>query len=113
MPESRLPVLDGAMPRRSGVKLDASRLDYELGRRGVTARQLAVVAGISEVTLSRSRHGRPVTEGTLRQLTRALLGIPLLIGADLLIAPVNEKTAGASTSPAVASPEGTAHATAT
>ena len=102
------------LTRRSGVKLDANRLDYQLGLRGVTARQLAEVAGISEVTLSRSRHGRPVTEGTLRQLTRALLGIPLLIGADMLIAePVNKKTAGASTSPAVASAEGSTSATPT
>jgi len=75
-----------SIARRSGVRLDPARLDYELARRGVSARQLAEVAGISEVTLSRSRHGRPVTQGTLRELTRALLQTPLLIGADLLIA---------------------------
>ena len=74
------------LPRRSGVKLDSARIDYELGRRGVTARRLAEASGVPEVTLSRARHGRPVTEGTLRRLTEGLLGIPLLIGADLLIA---------------------------
>src|ERR1700680_2600698 len=88
------------LPRRSGIALDAPRLDYELGRRGVTARRLAEVAGVPEVTISRARHGRPVTEGTLRRLTKGLLEIPLLLGADLLIAEPEKKNAAASTSAA-------------
>jgi len=73
--------------RRNGHRLDPARLDYQLALRGMTARKLSEVAGIPEVTLSRARHGRLVTEGTLRRLTTALLQIPLMAGADLLIAP--------------------------
>jgi transcriptional regulator with XRE-family HTH domain len=94
------------LPRRSGIRLDAAKLDHEIGRRGITARVLAAASGVPEVTISRARHGRPVTEGTLRRLTSGLLGIPLLNGGDLLIAaPENEKTANGSRSSAVSAKE--------
>jgi transcriptional regulator with XRE-family HTH domain len=89
------------LPRRSGIPLDAAKLDSELARRGVTARRLAEVSGVPEVTISRARHGRPVSESTLRRLSTGLLSIPLLVGADLLIALPERKTAIASTSTAV------------
>ena len=72
--------------RRVGVQLDADRLDYELGRRGLTARQLAELAGINEAILSRARHGYRITEVTLRRITVALMSQPLVMGADLLMA---------------------------
>lgn len=75
------------LPRRSGVSIDVPRLDYEMARRAITQRQLARQAGVPEVTLSRARHGRRVTNSTLRRLSTALLQIPLMVGADLLIAP--------------------------
>jgi DNA-binding Xre family transcriptional regulator len=71
--------------RRNGIRLDAAKLSYELARRGATARQLAARAGIPEATLSRARHDRAVTEATLRRLTKALLEIPQMPGADLLV----------------------------
>jgi transcriptional regulator with XRE-family HTH domain len=84
-----------AIPRRSGIRLDAGKLDHELSRRGVTARRLAEVSGVPEVTLSRARHGRLVNESTLRRLSTGLLQIPLLVGADLLIAEPEKKTTDA------------------
>ena len=79
--------------RRSGTRLDAERFDFELGRRGITARRLAQAAGVPEPTLSKARHGRPVAERTLRRITKALLEIPLLVGADMLIAEPEKKIA--------------------
>jgi hypothetical protein len=79
--------------RRSGVRLDPDRLDFELGRRGLTARRLSEFAKVHEVTLSRARHGHPVAERTLGRITHALLGVPPLVGADLLLAePESKKT---------------------
>jgi hypothetical protein len=73
--------------RRSGVLLDREQLDYQLGLRACTSRDLARQAGVHEVLLSRARHGQPITERTLRKITNALLRIPLHPGAELLIAP--------------------------
>jgi hypothetical protein len=89
--------------RRSGIRLDAARLDFELGRRAVTARELAETAGIPEATLSRARHGQPVRETTLRKLSDALVRTPVVVGADMLLAsPPEKKTASLpSTSEAV------------
>jgi transcriptional regulator with XRE-family HTH domain len=84
------------LPRKSGVRLDSARIDFELGIRGVNQRTLAARAGIPEPTMSRARHGRPVSERTLRRITEALLGIPLMLGADMLIAAPEAKTVPAS-----------------
>jgi transcriptional regulator with XRE-family HTH domain len=80
---------------QTGIAIDRDRLDYELARRGATARQLANGAGIPEVTLSRARHGRRVTEKTFRKLAAALLEIPIVVGGDLLLAAPKEKAARA------------------
>ncbi len=71
--------------RRKGIRLDRDRLDYELGRRALTGRRLAELAGIDEAIVSRARHGYGISEATLRRLTEALLSQPLIVGADLLI----------------------------
>src|SRR5260370_11907666 len=84
------------IPRRSGVRLDVIRFDFELGRRGLTGRRLAELAGITEVGSSRARRGRPITEETLRKITGALLSVPVVVGADLLIAEPERKSAIAS-----------------
>jgi DNA-binding Xre family transcriptional regulator len=87
-----------AISPRSGIVIDAAKLDYELGRRGITARELAARTGIPEPTISRARHGRPVSESTLRRLSTGLLEIPLWLGTDLLIAEPERKIPTASTS---------------
>jgi Cro/C1-type HTH DNA-binding domain len=74
------------IPRRPGVLLDAGRLDYELARRGVSARALSQHAGCSEVILSRARHGRAISEKTLRRLADALMALPIMPGAEAIIA---------------------------
>jgi hypothetical protein len=90
-----------AIPARGGVRIDAAKLDYELGLRAITARQLAAKTGIPEPTISRARHGRPVTESTLRRLSKGLLSFPVMKGVDLLIAEPEKKIAGGSATPAI------------
>jgi DNA-binding Xre family transcriptional regulator len=74
------------IPRRPGVLLDASRLDHELARRGLTARALSERSGCSEFIISRARHGAPVSAQTLRRLGDALNECPVLPGAEAIIA---------------------------
>jgi predicted transcriptional regulator len=71
--------------RRTGARLSDERLDYELQRRGLTARQFSRIAKVHEVTLSRARQGHPINENTLRRITAALLQIPVLAGSELLL----------------------------
>ena len=71
--------------RRTGARLSVDHLDHELHRRGLSARQFSLIAKIHEMTLSRARQGRPINENTLRRITAALLQIPPLAGAELLL----------------------------
>jgi predicted transcriptional regulator len=71
--------------RRSGVRLNPDLLDHVLALRALTARDFAKLAHVHEVTLSRARQGHSISESTLRRITVALLQIPPLAGADLLI----------------------------
>jgi hypothetical protein len=92
---------------RSGVRIDAALLDYELSRRGLTARRLAALAGISEVLLSRARHGGQMRESTFIKITVALATVPPLFGADALVAvPETKRSRGT----AGAGPRGGGHA---
>ncbi len=101
-----------AMARLAGVKIDPQRLDFELARRGLRARDLSARSGVGEATLSKLRHGYAVTPATFHRLVRALTEIPPLDGADLLLAqPGQKKTAGASTPPTVHATEGSTSAT--
>ena len=87
--------MDGSQ-RQGGVLVDVAQLNYQLGLRGISRRRLCELSGIPEPTLSRACHGRPIREGTLRRLTEALLGVPLMVGADLLItAPATSSRPGA------------------
>jgi len=65
--------------------IDAARLDYELGRYGISSRQFAELSGVNETTLSRARHGYRVRESTLRRIVAAMLRIPTMPGAELLL----------------------------
>lgn len=78
--------MTAAVPRRSGVKLDVTRLDHEMAKRGVSARELAPLAGVTEETLSRWRHGRALSQRNLRALGDALLALPVQPGCALLLA---------------------------
>jgi hypothetical protein len=72
--------------RTLGVRCDPVRLEYELSHRGATARHLSELSGVAEPTLSRWRHGAGISGVTFRRITAALLSMPVLDGADLLIA---------------------------
>lgn len=69
-----------------GVKLDRERLDFELGRRALSARQLAELAGINEATLSLARSGRPITAKNLQRLADALASVAIVSGAEAIVA---------------------------
>jgi predicted transcriptional regulator len=71
--------------RHAGVRIDADRLGFELARRGISPGQFAQLSGITNTTLSRARHGRRVRESTLRRMVTAILRIPPMPGADLLL----------------------------
>ena len=67
------------------VPLDRQRLDRELALRGLTARELAALAGVGEATISRARNGRTVTPATMRKLAVALTSVPVVTGAADII----------------------------
>jgi hypothetical protein len=75
-----------AIRPRAGVRLDPGKFDFELARRCVTAQQLCSVIGISEVVVSRARNGHAVRETTLRRIVDGLLAIPLVEGAEAILA---------------------------
>jgi len=65
--------------------ISAARLDYEQARRGLTTKQLAELAHISEPGLSRLKHGRPCRPATLRALAAALEAAPIDAAIDRLL----------------------------
>jgi hypothetical protein len=72
---------------RRHTRLSTDNFDLELQHRAVTQRQFAQIAGLHEVTLSRARQGQPITEATFRKIASALLRIPSIDGAHLLVGP--------------------------
>ena len=55
--------------RNQGIRLNAASLDRQLALRGLTARQLAHISGVSETAISQARNGRRrINERTLRKL---------------------------------------------
>jgi transcriptional regulator with XRE-family HTH domain len=67
------------------VIINADRLRYEMAIRGITAGELARLAGVNKNTITRALTGRPVSRRTLRELSRALLTYPTLRMADVLL----------------------------
>jgi predicted transcriptional regulator len=68
--------------------IDADRLRYEMAVRGLTAGDLARMAGIDANTLTRALHGRPVTMRTVRMITSTLLAQPHVpMTVDLIVKP--------------------------
>jgi transcriptional regulator with XRE-family HTH domain len=79
-------MLDSAPRPTTGIRLDRAKFDFELARRGLTARELGARIGLSEVALSRARNGHAIREATLRRIAAGLTAIPQLEGADELLA---------------------------
>lgn len=76
-----------ASRRRTGIRLDGSRIDYELAIRGKSAGAFCEASGISAATLSRVRHGGAMREAGVRALVDALEKIPVIPGISALVAP--------------------------
>ena len=74
--------------RNQGIRLNAASLDRQLALRGINARQLAQISGVSETAISQARNGRRrINEHTLRKLSAALVACPLVFGAEMIIGP--------------------------
>jgi transcriptional regulator with XRE-family HTH domain len=70
-------------------RLNTSRLDRELARRGWTANDLAAASGVSPATISAARRGRPVNHRTLRRIADALVKAPIVSGVEALLEAVD------------------------
>jgi transcriptional regulator with XRE-family HTH domain len=75
-----------------GVRINPTRLDRELARRGWNATDLAKASGCSPSTVSGARRGRTVTNETLRKIAGALLNAPVVPGVDSLLEPEDGAT---------------------
>jgi transcriptional regulator with XRE-family HTH domain len=62
--------------RRAGCVLDGDRLEAELGARGLEARDLAKLTGLTENTIVQARNGRRISRDTLMRISDALLKVP-------------------------------------
>ncbi len=67
-------------------QLDRNRLDHELARRGITAKDLAAAIGVPESTISQAHHGRLVRTATLRHLAEGLAKFPVIAEVEHLLA---------------------------
>jgi DNA-binding Xre family transcriptional regulator len=78
--------MESTLPRRDGIRIDPTRLDHELARRGITAQELSAAIGVSAVALSHARNGHSIRETTFAKIANGLAQIPVLDGADALLA---------------------------
>jgi urease gamma subunit len=78
--------MESAIRPRAGVRLDRTRLDYELAIRGISAQELSSACGVHAVVLSRARNGHAVREVTFRKIASGLNAIPVMDGAAELLA---------------------------
>jgi transcriptional regulator with XRE-family HTH domain len=69
------------------TRIDPTRLDRELARRGWNATDLAKASGISVGTISAARRGRPVSNATVCRIADALRDAPVIAGVDSLLEP--------------------------
>lgn len=67
------------------VRLNPTRLERELARRGWNASDLARAAGCSAATISGALHGRAVTSSTLGKIAEALRTAPVIPGIDEIL----------------------------
>lgn len=73
------------MHNLTGYRVDGSRLDFELARRGLRPVDLARLAGLTPLTISKARHGEPIKPRTLRAIGEALTRVPVIENADLIL----------------------------
>lgn len=79
-------------------KLSPGQLRYQMARRGLDGAQLARLAGVSAMTISRAATGHRVSTTTLTRIAVALTRTPELRGAELLLeAPEKNKNAARGT----------------
>ena len=69
-----------------GIRVHRDRLDHAMAVRGLTGRELAALAGVTRKAMSRARRGQPVTPATFAKLAEALTRVPVVIGAERLVA---------------------------
>jgi transcriptional regulator with XRE-family HTH domain len=67
------------------LQVDADRLRYEAGRRGLSQRQLAKLAGLSEPALSRIMNGQAARPSTIRLIAGVLVATPVIKGVELVV----------------------------
>ena len=77
---------EDVIQRPQGVRIDGEQLKRQLALRGLTGRQLAKAAGVTEITVYRGCGGSRLAPSTLRKLVEALSAIPPMEGAELLVA---------------------------
>lgn len=98
------------------VYLNPGPFDERVASAGLTMREFADIAGVSTVTISQARHGRPLRASTLRRLALGLTRIKSMkVLEDIVTAtkpakkdsalvttipPTNNKSAEASQAPA-------------
>lgn len=66
--------------------LDAAQLRHALAERCLSQKDLARLAGLPEMTVSRAFNGRPVLPSTLRRIAEALERAPVGRGTHLVLA---------------------------
>ncbi|MHB8322991.1 MAG: hypothetical protein ACYDEA_03505 [Candidatus Dormibacteria bacterium] len=88
------------------VVLDAKELREALAMRGLLQKDLSLLAGVSETSISLAMSGRPVRAVTFARIARGLAAAPVveLVGAERLIRsePRNRTAAGDQLIPAAA-----------
>ena len=95
---------------RRGVTLGPDQFDFQLGRRGITARDLARQTGLVESVISRARNGKEIRARTLRRITQGLLAFPVLAGSDDLFDETSPKHADGNGHAPSSSDKGSSHA---
>ncbi|HET9849863.1 MAG TPA: hypothetical protein VFR68_15100 [Candidatus Dormibacteraeota bacterium] len=68
-----------------GVALNPQKLRLAMSARGLTARGLAKIAELSEVTISHAMHGRHLDPKTLERIRRALQDKPAISSVSELL----------------------------
>ena len=70
----------------SGTRINRSRLEYELARRGWSGSDLSRAAGVSAATISSAVNGRRIAHRTLVRIAVALDRQPIVAAIDALLA---------------------------
>ncbi len=69
-----------------GTRLDPVKFNRALAARGLDGDKLAKLAALDHSTVSRARRGKSVTSTTIEKLIQALQQVPVMAGAEDLLA---------------------------